>query len=246
MSVVDIYRALWRRKLFILIGTGVLVASAWYFTSRQTPMYESATLVRIQQKAVGLQRGASDISSLQSAERLAEIYAEIIDSQALDVYVEADLRGEVEPVALDEVDVRGDPVQSLDLLWIVARSMDSERARLVADAMPIALRKFIEETRTVEDNIVTVKPATISGDPVSPDLLRNIALAIALGLVFNGAIALLIERLRDPLPDGGEFEATLGRPLLTTVPKVKLARLDLKPVQSPSSYSPEQASSART
>src|SRR5687767_5935495 len=101
MSISDVYRALWRRKLVIALGTAILVASAWYFTERQTPEYTAATLVRIQQQGGGAD---SSVSTLQASEQLAATYAEIIDSGALYPVLADQLEGEIDPRTLGSVD----------------------------------------------------------------------------------------------------------------------------------------------
>ena len=54
-----------------------------------------------------------------------------------------------------------------------------------------------------------------------------------IGLVLNGAFALLLEFLADRLPDLDELEAALGKPVLATVPKVALQPGNVEELKRP-------------
>ena len=49
MMVSDVYRTLWRSRFFVLLILGIVVATAFFLTSRQTKMYTAYSLVRVQQ-----------------------------------------------------------------------------------------------------------------------------------------------------------------------------------------------------
>jgi uncharacterized protein involved in exopolysaccharide biosynthesis len=44
----DVYRALWRHKVFIAVLTAAFVTATWYATKQQTQTYEASALVRAQ------------------------------------------------------------------------------------------------------------------------------------------------------------------------------------------------------
>jgi capsular polysaccharide biosynthesis protein len=284
MSTADVYRALWRHKFFIVVLTGILVAAAWYFTSRQTPIYQASTLVRVEQRVV---EPGNDLGSLNVGERLAQTYANIVETKTIRSSVFARLGDRTAPDTRD-LKLSAEPVESLELLWISARSPNPQLAADAANAVPPALRQFIsareqngeltavhrrvrlarraaqvsqeEAAGAIEvslatyqrlesgvgrsfrrseltilaeltdqdlaffgvalqsEAVVTVERAELPTSPVAPNLALNIALAVLLGLMFNGALALLIELLADRLRDADELEATLGRPVLAAIP----------------------------
>jgi capsular polysaccharide biosynthesis protein len=210
MTSADLYRALWRRKLLIGLLTAGCVGVTLFVSLSQTPVYEAETLIRIPQ-------------------RLAETYAEIIETGALADRVERLARG-APGVTVSQEALSARPVEDLELLTISARNSDPRLAGLVANAVPDALRNFIRETGTLRDSIVTVAPATTPTSPSSPNLPLNLALALLLGLVVNAAIALLVELLADRLPDVEELEDSLGLPVLATVPALDFPRSPRRPL----------------
>jgi capsular polysaccharide biosynthesis protein len=214
----DVYRALWRHKLFIALLTAVFVASAWIATERQTQKYEASALVRIQERG----RKAGDAAAaLQAAQTLAQVYARIIDSGALTPQVRRLLAGKAGN--LSEVKVSAEPVQDLDLVTIKAESSSPRSAAIVANVTPAALRAFIRASGSPTERVVAVN--TTESSAVSNHLALNVALALMLGLIFNGALALALELVRDRLPEPDELGRALGWPVLATIPTLRLHEL---------------------
>ena len=221
MTAADVYRALWRHKLFIVVLSAACVAGAWYATSRQERIYEASTLVRIQQRA---NDPGDTLAVLEGSERLSQTYATIIDSGALTERIAALAAKKGSAANVPDVQLSGAPVEGVALLWISARSTDPARAASVANAAPSALRRFVQ-TSSLPDQIVTVKTAATPRSPVAPNTSLNIALAFLLALVFNSALVLLFEVLRDRLPGSDELGTELGYPVLVTVPTLRLRRI---------------------
>jgi capsular polysaccharide biosynthesis protein len=244
VSTRDVYRALWRHKLFILVGTAALVAATWYFTTLVTPTYEASVLVRIQQ----LEEGdvTSSVYALQASERLAETYAEIVDAGALGSRLRDELAGTLPPETVRDTEVAGHPVEGLDLLWIGASSESAETARTVADAAPGALADLVADSGTVGDRVVTVKPAAVPNEPASPDLALNLVIAAAVGLILNGALVIAAEALRDRLIDPRRASASFGLPVLARVPSLSLVRLEPRPGAPGDGRPPGSESGTRT
>jgi len=248
LTAADVYRALWRHKLFIVVLTAVFVGATWYVTSRQTRTYEASTLVRVQERD-------SNTPSTSSA-LLAQTYAKLISSGALDDEIRALLArcsrlnassqspalprsaraattrlceslggtggGRTAPRRVSEVELSGSPVEDLDLLSITARSRNPTSAVVVANATPLALRTFIRRTGARSEQIFIAKPATRPGSPVSRQFPLKLAIALMLGLIFNGALALLLELFRDRLPESDELGQAVGHPVLATIPTLRL------------------------
>ena len=221
MTFPDLYLALWRRRRFILVMTSLLVAATWYLTSQQTPEYQASTLVRVQQSA---QDASDPIRSLDLGERLARTYAEIATTRELSARIEDQLGGSV-PFEAIHGHISADPVQDLELLTISARNPDPAVAQRIANAAPPALLEFIRQKGTLREQIVTVESAAAPTQPVSPNMKFNLTMAIILGLLFNGALALLLEVLSDRLPKTEELEQVAGLPVLAVIPMLSFTRV---------------------
>jgi capsular polysaccharide biosynthesis protein len=135
-------------------------------------------------------------------------------------------RGRVSLLKFSEANLSASPVEDLDLLSITARSKNPTRAMVVATAAPLVLRTFIRRTGSRSEQIVIAKAATIPRSPVSRQLPLKIAIALMVGLIFNGALALLIELFRDRLPEPGELGQAVGHPVLAAIPTLRLHRVE--------------------
>jgi tyrosine-protein kinase len=233
----DIYRVLWDRRLLIAALTIATVVSAYVVVSRQTKVYKSTTLIRVQQR-VGDPTQVG--TALGIAQHLAQTYARIVDTDATADRVYRLLH---DRVPRDRVRLSAEPVQDLELLYISATSPDPKQAADVANAAPGALRQFIaEQPAVLRDEIEVINPAGASTTPVSPRVKLSLVIAFLAGLVFNSGLALLIEFLSDRLRGVEELEALTGRPVLATVPPLVFQSpgvsrlhqlLDAEPTEAP-------------
>lgn len=228
MVALDLYRALWRRRYLIAILTLATVASAWFVVSRQTKIYKSTTLVRVEQQVTDPTQVGN---ALGVAQHLAQTYAQIVSTDAMADRIFRALHGRV---PRSHVQISATPVQDLELLYISAKGPNPREAAEVANAAPAALRAFIAQTQSEgagKDLIVTVNPAAVSATPISPRVKLSLIIAFIAGLVFNGGLALLMEFLSDRLPPVDDFEAALGKPVLATVPMLTFRNPDIARLQ---------------
>jgi polysaccharide biosynthesis transport protein len=222
MTASDVYRALWRRWFLIVVLTALVVGTTWYATSRQTRTYEASTLVRLQQRS----GNAGDaFNEIQAAALLAQSYGQIIDSGVLDGPVSSLAATQLPPEQLANLTISASPVASLDLLSISASGPNAVATTVAANAAPQALRNFISQSGLLHEEIITVKKATIPNSPTAPRMGLNLAIALVLGLIFSSGLVLLLEALRDRLPETDELETAFGYPVLATIPTLRLTRM---------------------
>jgi len=231
VAVADVYRALWRHKWFIAILTAGLAAAVWFLTSRQQPIYQASTLIRVQQQVQAGETGET-LRALEAGERLAETYAKIASTDTIAQQIYVDVNQQV-PVREIAGEISAEPVRDLDLLWIRVRSPIPARAQLIANAAPSALQDFIEETATQRDQVIVVEQAGLPTKPVAPNLTLNIAIAVLLGLLFNGALALVIEAVSDRITNVDELERLTGKPILAVVPNLQFSQRPREEVGPP-------------
>jgi capsular polysaccharide biosynthesis protein len=218
VTVGDVYRALWRHKLFIVVLTVAVVAAAWVAVSRQQRTYTASSLIRIQQNV----QNPNDLyGALETGGRLAQTYQQIVSTTTIARRIAALLRGRV-PYDGIVGNVSASQVEQLDLLTINARSPDPTAAAEIANAAPQALRDFIRQTATLGDQIITIQPATVPSTPSSPRPKVKLAIALLLGLIVNSVLALLIEIVGDRVYELEEFEQLARAPVLGFVPNLEL------------------------
>ncbi len=242
MTVADVYRALWRHKIFIVAGTAIVLGIAWFLTSTKPKIYEASALIRVQQR---IDDPTQALGALQTGERLVRTYARIARTATIAAKIAEQLKGAVPP---SEVygSIRAHQVEDLELLSITARSRNPRHAALIANAAPAALRSFIAQTGTTRDQVITVQAAGVPRSPSSPDLRFNLLMALLLGLILNGGLALLAELLLDRVSGLDELERVAQRPILATVPVLEFRGGDSAPGASvPEAIAPGRTQAGR-
>ena len=219
MTISSVYGTLWRYRLFILFATTALLAGAAYITTtKQTKLYTASSLIRVQQRVTS----ANDIyGALQTGERGSpRTYAEIATTSSVARQVRQDLPASVPS---DAIDVDATQLSNLELLKLSVTYSDPVVAARVANAVPTALAKFIAKTGSVRDTITLIEPATPPTSPSSPNVQLTVAIAIILGLLLNGGLALLHHAVSDRIVSAEELERATGNPVIVTIPTLRFA-----------------------
>jgi capsular polysaccharide biosynthesis protein len=217
----DLYRVLWHRKAIVLLTVALLITGAIYYTSRETKQYTASTLVRIQQK---ITNSGEAFGALQTGGRLAQTYAEIAGTTSLAQKVYVGLDGKV-PLDAIAGSISGTQIEDLDLLSLSVTTSRPEWAQAIANEAPDALRRFIKQTGTLRDQVVTIQPAALPRGPSAPSMKLHVAEALVLGLLFGSGLALLFEFVADRAHGAEEIERITRRPVLSTVGKLDLVRV---------------------
>jgi capsular polysaccharide biosynthesis protein len=218
MTTGDVYRALWRYRIAIAALTVAATAAAWLVVSREQPVYEASTLVRIQQQITD---PSQSLGALATGQKLAETYADIVDTSTIASTIAKQSNGRL---SLREVagNVHGSPVADLDLLWIHARSPSPAVALRAANAAPTALRLFIKKTGTLREHVITAQRAELPTAPIAPQVKRTVLLVFLTALLLNCGLALLLHAIRDPVGSADQLHQVTSVPLLATIPKLPL------------------------
>jgi capsular polysaccharide biosynthesis protein len=234
VTISGVYRTLWRHKLLVLGMTWLVLVLALLLTSRQTKLYTATSLVRVHQN---VENADEVFSALLTGERLARTYVDIAQTDSVSDLVKADLRG---VVPADAVVVDAAQVGDLELIEISVTNADPNVAATVANAVPAALSTFTEQTGSDHDTITTVDRASPPTAPSSPNLAMNLAIALMLGLILSGGVALLKQTFSDRIEGADDLEKLTGRPVIATIPNVKFAPLaDVFPERQADHYVPQ-------
>jgi len=174
-------------------------------------------LVRVQQT---VQREDEVFGALVTGERLARTYEHIAETFSVRQRVDAGLPRNISSAGTG---INANQLSNLELLQIAVTGPDPEVAAAVANEVPTALAGFIAETGTLRDTITVVERAGIPSSPSSPNLKLNLVLALMLGLILGGGIALLKESFSDRITDVEELERVSRHPVIATIPNLKFA-----------------------
>lgn len=195
-SLGDILLTLWRWRWVVLLFPVLCAGAALGFSLVQEPVYESSVKVLIRQEP---QRDATpgDLAGeMQGLQQLTQTVVEAIETRpiAKTVIARLDLR-ESPRDFLEKLNV--EQVGATQFVEVSYEDSDPQRARMVAATVGTVLSDRILEMSPSANTITATvwEEAVVSDEPVSPDPLIYLLVAVSFGVVTGVALALLLEYL---------------------------------------------------
>jgi capsular polysaccharide biosynthesis protein len=99
---------------------------------------------------------------------------------------------------------------------------DVENAQRAYDAMAQLVNQTSVESQNKQTNVSVIKRATAPAEPSSPDLRRNLLIAVFLGTFLAVGTAILRELHDRRLRTAEDITEELGQPLLVQLPAMRL------------------------
>lgn len=208
----NLYAAVRGHRWVVILGPIVCVIAAILLTSQQPKLYEASAVVRV----VPLDDNSGANSQYEAAQRLARSYAEVYQRGAVNKEIQKLL---ADPSPIGENELVAGQVKDLDLLSVGALTESPARSARIANNGWQALEGL---SRTVRLQLVT--PAVVPTSPASPNLALNVALALFGGIILSTSLALLLQALRQPIPDADALEQEFGQPVIAVVPRLRFSR----------------------
>lgn len=191
----DLYRVIRRWLWFILAVVIVFVGLAVGFSLAQTPMYEASSKILVSKENKNLSNSLT--SEVQGLQQLTLIMVELVKSRPLaeDVVQKLGLQTTSDDL-LQSLSV--EQVRATPLIEITYKDPSPRRAQQVVNTVGEEFAQRASDESVVAQNItVSVwEPASLPEDPVSPDLTRNIGVALVVGVMMGVALAFLLEHLQ--------------------------------------------------
>ncbi|MCP3420929.1 polysaccharide biosynthesis tyrosine autokinase [Nocardioides pinisoli] len=218
MELQDYWRTVRRRWRLVLGSVLVVLAVAAVWTWTVTPLYSSTTRIFVSTSQTD--ENSAYTGNLFATQRVAS-YADLVTSNQLAERVATEL-GDAEPMDLRE-QVTASAVPETVLLEIAATDPDRERARDIAQAYAEQLQLLVEELETPRGETTAVVKATLIDDaqipasPVSPQPLRNLALAGVLGLLLGVGLAVARELLDTSVKGADDIAEITTAPVLGNI-----------------------------
>lgn len=197
MELRDYLKVVRRRWRIIVTSLLVVVALAAIVTYRTTPQYQSDARLFVstsdQSASEAFQGGSFAIQRVTS-------YADLVNGQELSSRVVDKLSLKISPATLSK-EITATVVPETVILEISATDPDPARAQQIAQTTASELTGFVKELETPDGKKTApikasiVDAASLPTSPVSPQPLRNIGLAIVLGLLLGVGLAVVGELL---------------------------------------------------
>lgn len=217
-----------RRRLWVIaLVTVVVVAAAAGFSFSQTPEYEASIKILVAQDREG---GAPDNlqNEVQGLQQLTATMAEAVRTRPVAQAVLQKLNLPATPNATEAFlnSLTVEQLTDTQFIQVTYEDFSPERAQLVANAVGEEFEKQVSE-ESPSSSAITVsvwEGAALPDDPVSPDPIRNMLLALVLGLMLGVGLAFLLDRLDSGRGSPDEVERALGIPVYAMIPTFKVQK----------------------
>lgn len=226
MDLHDVLRILRERWLVIASVAVTSVTLATVFTVLQTPMYQATTQLFV---SMSVNSGLDAYQGGLFSQQRVKSYAKLMSSEEMARRIINDLGSDDDPEVLMRnihTSVDTDTV----ILGVSITDPNPQHARDLADSAGKVFVKYVTELeKSPEGEPAPVKasiadPPRVPKFPVSPNVARNILLALALGLLGGVGIAALRDALDIRVKTADDLaEATGDAPLLGNIHFTKSA-----------------------
>ncbi|MEY8756298.1 YveK family protein [Peribacillus frigoritolerans] len=218
ISINDIFKTLKKRwKLIMLLTLIAALISGTISYFLLTPVYESSTLILVNQKK---SENQLDSNQIQSNIDMINTYSVIIKSPAIleKVIDELDLKLSVEQLS-GKITINSQ--ENSQVFSLTVQDSNPAQAVEIANTVSSTFQKEIKDIMNV-DNVSILAKAEIKENPtpVKPNPLMNIAIAVVVGLMAGVGLAFLLEYMDNTIRDEKDIETLLDLPLLGSIQKI--------------------------
>lgn len=222
IDLLELAEYLWKRILVILAAVLAGGALAFIYTVfLVTPQYSSSVMLYVNNSSISLGKTSVSIASgdLTASRNLVETYIVILNSRETleEIIREADVSYTYKQ--LGEM-IAAEAVNDTEVFEVTVTSEDPEEASKIAntvvDVLPARIKSIVDGS-----NAVRVDSAIPIYKPVSPNVMKNTAMGVLLGLVLSCGVYVVMFLMDTEIHSESYLLRTYPNiPLLTVVPDV--------------------------
>jgi capsular exopolysaccharide synthesis family protein len=217
-------RLLLKRKWYFLLGLVLCIGAGMLITAATTPVYQATAKLFVGQRQVTVEQLGKGLAVTNLSDKLVRSYSQIIASRSIAQRAISDgglsqTPGEIVAGLIAQ------PVVDTQVITVTYHSSDPVVAQRVVNAVTRAFVAEIDQSGAQEPGtpaleVSIIDPAVAPATPIEPQPLRNMALAIVIGLVVGGALALLADYLDQSVKSREELEQ-MGIQVLGSIPTME-------------------------
>lgn len=204
MEISDVLRAIWRRRLLVVIFVAVTTLFAILFALSRAPKYESVSTLALTPSSEG------GFITPEQLDAVLGTYARTAKSSLIKNKAE-DKLGEPLPGSVETGTSPG-----TGIMQIIGTAESGEDAAVVAKTISTAFIQYLSNNKFVQPEIVD--PATAPDSPVQPRPPLIIAIGLILGLIGGALLAYFVEQLRGRIESASDIGEVTSVPLIGAIP----------------------------
>ncbi|MBW0932038.1 YveK family protein [Priestia megaterium] len=213
--------AVLRKRLWLIVLITIIAATVSAVISFfvLTPVYQSKTQILVNQAKSDEQ--LYNTQAVQTNIQLINTYNDIITSPAILDKVIKELKLDKSAGNLSS-QIQVTSAQDSQVAQIVVQDTSAKRATDIANTTASVFQKEVPKLMNV-DNVKVLSKAKVgeSANPVKPQPLLNIAVAIVVGLMVGVGLSFLLEYLDNTLKTEQDIENILELPVMGVITTIK-------------------------
>ena len=218
INVIQLLKALWAKKVLILLVAIVAGAVSFAYSSFVVkPEYRSTTRIYVVNRNQSDKPGLTN-QDLQAGTYLVKDYREIILSQDVLEKVVSDLGLTINAKTLAKKVQVTVPADTRIVSISVSDHKPDEASRIANALREVATQKIIAVTRV--SDVTTLEEARPATGPSSPNIRRNTLMGIGAGAGLVIVVVLLVELLDDRVKRPEDIEDVMKISLLGVIPNM--------------------------
>lgn len=200
----------WKMIVLSSVLTGIigLVISLFLIT----PQYESTSELYVLSKSTSI----TSLADIQMGTSLTNDYMVVVEGRPVLEQVIRNLGIEETYHSLRQKIALNNPTNSR-ILAITVTDPDPNRAKLIADEIAVVASNFIS-VKMDQDPPTIISYGYADEEPVSPSIVKNVAIGVLLGAFLAIGVVVLTYLLNDTITNAEDVERKLGLNLLGTLP----------------------------
>lgn len=217
INLKELYEIIKPYIVVIIMSTIIFGAAGYIYTAFFIrPLYEANATMIVNAKQN--QETYITYDQLNSAKNLVDTYAIILTSDTVLEPIIDQLNLDISYPELRKL-VRVNPVNNTQVMQITVNHYDSNMAKRIVEKIVEAAPGMIIQTVNAGSVEMVSLPRT-SGIPVSPNRLKNAALASFFGFVLIAGIVMLREMLDNTFSSDADIIKHIGLPVLGVIPEI--------------------------
>ena len=224
IDLIELFNNIKKHTLLIII-LGLLVGGIAYGISSfvLTPKYDSNTTMIISNStnvdSQNMPQANVELSQINANKALISTYSEIVKSRGIADKVISNLNLDMDYEEFSEK-VSIESVKDTQIISVMVVDTIPERAQDIANETANIFKDSIGDIMKV-DNVQILDGATLAEKPSSPNIMRNTAIGVVLGLILGVMIAIFKELADTTIKSQDDINNYFDLPVIGIIPDKK-------------------------
>lgn len=217
IDILRLLSAIWHRAWLVVVAAILCGAAAFsYATFYITPMYQSSTMLYVNNGSFSLGGSSFSVADLSASKSLVDTYIVLLKTRLTleEVIKRADLN--MSYGTLNGM-ISASAVNDTEVFRITVTDSDPKRATLIANTIAEVLPGRVEAVMN-QSSMRIVDYAVVPGGKSSPNVTKYTSMGLLLGAAAACVLIVIIELLDDRIHDENYLIQNYNLPILASIP----------------------------